>query len=301
MHLGSVPSWKHAWAAMGQLNIVNPWSWYAIAASEQVARGQVLPIVLNGTPLVTWRPQSDKISVWSDRCPHRGMRLSLGATRDDILICPYHGWVFGADGACTHIPAHPKLTPSRAARARIYPVTESNGYIWACLGEPATPQPALPTKAGNALSHVRTIHVSADIETVVASLMTRPLLDDGDSPDWTGETFEWRSEDAAVITHRNGARPFFSARLTFPGFLSCEAAGPQGSIRYAALVQPTLPTASAIHLAIDGGTGEAGALPMALNRGLVRLRQQLQSRAYDAALAVAAERCAALMPDQIHG
>lgn len=286
---------------MGQLNIVNPWSWYAIAASEQVARGQVLPIVLNGTPLVTWRSQSDKISVWSDRCPHRGMRLSLGATRDDILICPYHGWVFGADGACSHIPAHPQLTPSRAARARIYPVTESNGYVWACLGEPATPQPVVPSKAGNALSHVRTIHVSADIETTVAALMIRPLLDEDDAPDWTGETFEWRSDDAAVVTHRNGGRPLFSARLTFPGFLSCEAAGPQGTTRYSALVQPTSPGASAIHLAIDGGIGDAEQLPTALNRGLVRLRNELQSHVHVAALSAVTERCAALMPDQIHG
>lgn len=286
---------------MGQLNIINPWSWYAIAASEQVARGQVLPIVLNGTPLVTWRSQSDKISVWSDRCPHRGMRLSLGATRDDILICPYHGWVFGADGACTHIPAHPQLTPSRAARARIYPVTESNGYIWACLGEPSTPQPAVPTRAGNALSHVRTMHVSADIEATVAALMTRPLLEEDDVADWVGETFEWRSESGAVVAHRNGGRPFFSVRLTFPGFLSCEAAGAQGTVRYAALLQPTSPTATAIHLAIDGGAGDAEALPTALNRGLVRLRRELQSHAHDAAHAIVAERCAALMPDQIHG
>lgn len=286
---------------MGQLNIINPWSWYAIAASEQVARGQTLPIVLNGTPLVTWRSQSDKISVWSDRCPHRGMRLSLGATRDDILICPYHGWVFGTDGACTHIPAHPQLTPSRAARARIYPATESNGYIWACLGEPSTPQPAVSTKAGNALSHVRTIHVSADIEATVAALMTRPLLDENDEADWAGEAFEWHSENGVVIAHRNGRRPLFSACLSFPGFLSCEAAGPRGPVRYTALVQPTLLTATAIHLAIDGGTGDTGAMPTALNRGLVRLRRELQSHAHDAALGVIAERCAALMPDQIHG
>lgn len=286
---------------MGQLSIINPWSWYAIAASEQVARGQILPIVLNGTPLVTWRSQSDKISVWSDRCPHRGMRLSLGATRDDILICPYHGWVFGADGACTHIPAHPQLTPSRAARARIYPVTESNGYVWACLGEPATPQPVVPSRVGNALSHVRTIHVTADIEMTVAALMIRPLLDEDDAPDWAGETFEWRSDDATVVTHRNGARPLFSARLTFPGFLSCEAAGAQGAISYSALVQPTWPGASAIHLAIDGGIGDAEQLPTALNHGLVRLRNELQSHAHDAALSVVTERCAALMPDQIHG
>jgi len=286
---------------MGQLNIINPWSWYAIAASGQLARGQILPIVLNGTPLVTWRSQSDKVSVWSDRCPHRGMRLSLGATRDEILICPYHGWVFGADGACAHIPAHPQLTPSRAARARIYPVTESNGYVWACLGEPAAPQPIVRNRTGNALSHVRTMHVSVDIETVVVALMTRSLLDESDASDWAGEALEWRSDEGAVVAHRNGAHPLFTARLTFPGFLSCEAAGPEGIVRYSALVQPTMPGASALHLAVDGSARDVEKLPVVLNRGLVRLRDELHSRSHDAALSAAAERCAALMPDQIHG
>jgi nitrite reductase/ring-hydroxylating ferredoxin subunit len=285
---------------MGRLSFINPWSWYPIAASSDIPRGQILPVTLSGTTLVAWRGQSDKISVWSDRCPHRGMRLCLGGTRDDVLMCPYHGWVFGSDGACTHIPAHPQLTPSRAARARIYPSTESNGYIWACIGEPATPQPAYIMSGGNALTHVRTIHVAADIEIVAAALMARPLTEDtGTSDDWHDD-IDWSNTEGLVEARHRNSGSGFSARLEFPGLLSCSVEQEGGApIRYSALIQPTFADQAAVHLALDGpGPVERQSL---LNRNLVQLRRDLQSLSHRTTLDRIAERCADMMPDQARG
>ena len=287
---------------MGRLSFVNPWSWYSIAASVDVARSQILPVVLSGTTLVAWRSQNEKVSVWSDRCPHRGMRLCLGGTRDDVLMCPYHGWVFGSDGACTHIPAHPQLTPSRAARARIYPCTESNGYIWACIGEPSTPQPAYVTSLGNALTHVRTLHVAADVEAVAAALIARPLLGkpSADPATTWSEDLDWSNENEAVeVRHRNGGHGF-SARLEFPGLVSCTVAMPDGTrVGYTAMIQPTFADSAAVHLALDG----AGSIERQseLNRNLVQLRRDLQSAAHHPALDRIADRCAQMIPDQIRG
>ncbi len=283
---------------MARLSFVNPWSWYSIAASSDIGRGQVLPTALSGSALVAWRSKSDTISVWSDRCPHRGMRLCLGGTRDDVLICPYHGWVFGSDGACNHIPAHPQLTPSRAARARIYPCTERNGYIWACIGEPATPEPAYIMSAGNALSHVRTIHVAAEIERVAAALMSRPLL--GSTDDATGwiEDLEWSSIDGMVeVEHRDGSGRF-TARLEFPGLLACRYENGGAPIRYTALIQPTFADQTAVHLALDAPA--PADLQVRVNRHLVQLRRDLQER-QDAALDRIADRCAEMMPDHVRG
>jgi phenylpropionate dioxygenase-like ring-hydroxylating dioxygenase large terminal subunit len=68
---------------------------------------------------------------FEDRCPHRSAPLSAGFVKNGCLVCPYHGWSFGDDGICTHIPALSKDTtiPS-AARARSYPVLEQQGYVW---------------------------------------------------------------------------------------------------------------------------------------------------------------------------
>ena len=44
---------------------------------------------------------------------HRGTRLSLGRVDGCTLQCPYHGWVYGADGQCVRIPALPDA-PHRA-------------------------------------------------------------------------------------------------------------------------------------------------------------------------------------------
>lgn len=283
---------------MARLSFVNPWSWYSIAASADIARGQVLPTALSGTALVAWRSRNDTISVWSDRCPHRGMRLCLGGTRDEVLICPYHGWVFGSDGACTHIPAHPQLTPSRAARARIYPCTERNGYIWACIGEPATPEPAYIMSTGNALAHVRTIHVAAEIERVAAALMARPLLGPADWTKGWFEDLEWASIDGMVEVQRRDDSGRFTARLEFPGLLSCRYENGGSPIRYTALVQPTFADQTAVHLALDAPAPTH--LQIVINSNLVQLRRDLQAHRH-AALERIADRCADMMPDQARG
>lgn len=43
--------------------------------------------------------------VLSARCSHMGSHLVRGCVRGDRLQCPLHGWEYGADGRCTHIPA----------------------------------------------------------------------------------------------------------------------------------------------------------------------------------------------------
>jgi hypothetical protein len=47
----------------------------------------------------------------------------------DSIICPFHGWGFGSDGACTKVP-FTKLIPPRA-RIRVWPVMERSGLILA--------------------------------------------------------------------------------------------------------------------------------------------------------------------------
>ena len=225
----------------------NPWSWYPVIASGDLAPGGVMPALLLGERLVVWRSDAGAASVWNDRCPHRGMRLSMGAIRAGSLICPYHGWEFDAAGACSRIPAHPDLSPSRAARARLYPAIETGGYIWACIGEPATAQPAYRLTPGRP---VRTLHLACDAETVCLALLARPLR--GMPP----STVQW---DDQILT----AGP---TQLEFPGLLV--GAG------YAALIQPTGEDSAAIHLSITAPDPSL-ADRQGLNQALVQFRRDL--------------------------
>ena len=69
----------------------------------------------------------------ADRCPHRGTRLSIGRVADGRLECAYHGWQFGAGGACRAVPALPGFTPGPAHAAQAYEANEAHGLVWVRL------------------------------------------------------------------------------------------------------------------------------------------------------------------------
>jgi phenylpropionate dioxygenase-like ring-hydroxylating dioxygenase large terminal subunit len=78
-----------------------------------------------------------------DRCPHRGIPLSLGKQEfPGTFTCRYHGWTFDLESgtmvaALTDGPDSPMCGK---ARARIYPVAERAGILWIYNGT-GTPPP----------------------------------------------------------------------------------------------------------------------------------------------------------------
>ena len=65
-------------------------TWQPLCLSHDVGRKPVAAR-LGDEALVAFRTPSDGVTVLQDRCPHRGMRLSRGAVRNERLVCPYHG------------------------------------------------------------------------------------------------------------------------------------------------------------------------------------------------------------------
>ncbi|MGV7211142.1 Rieske 2Fe-2S domain-containing protein [Oxalobacteraceae bacterium A2-2] len=130
--------------------------WHPVALSTGLAPGAMAASELLDTRLVLWRDSAGQAHAWEDRCPHRGARLSMGAIVDDTLRCPYHGWTFGSEGRCRHIPALPDLSGDRLkAQVATYQVQEAYGLLWVCLGTPAHPgPPAFPECADAGLRKV---------------------------------------------------------------------------------------------------------------------------------------------------
>lgn len=110
-------------------------AWY-IACTSSALKRRPRAVTVFSAPLVLWRDASDVAHAFEDRCPHRSAPLSQGFVKDGCLVCPYHGWSFGDDGKCTHIPAlgTDGAIPA-SARTRTYPVMEHQGYVWIWPGE----------------------------------------------------------------------------------------------------------------------------------------------------------------------
>jgi len=104
--------------------------WTAVGLSKAVQAESAYAAVVGDHDMVVWRGRDRTIHVWENRCPHRGMRLSYAAVRDNHLTCAYHGWTYDASGSCVLIPAHPEFTPSATIRAIEYGCTEQAGIIW---------------------------------------------------------------------------------------------------------------------------------------------------------------------------
>jgi phenylpropionate dioxygenase-like ring-hydroxylating dioxygenase large terminal subunit len=121
-------------------------SWTAIAAEHDLPHGHVYRTVLAGHELAVWRAEDGAVQVWEDRCPHRGVRLSLGEVVGSELRCQYHAWRFGQNGACTYIPAQPAMKVPGTIRAKAWPVALSGGLVWSGIDSTGEP-PVLPAGA----------------------------------------------------------------------------------------------------------------------------------------------------------
>jgi vanillate O-demethylase monooxygenase subunit len=130
--------------------------WHPVAYAAEVARGPHAATLL-GEPLVLWRDASGTARAFNDLCVHRGTALSLGCVEGDALVCAYHGWRYGPDGACVAIPqlADPTRLPSRA-RATAYATQERYGLVWVALEPPRWPLPDVPELADARWKVVRT-------------------------------------------------------------------------------------------------------------------------------------------------
>lgn len=109
--------------------------WYVLLESDEV-KSKPVGVTRMGEKMVFWRDSAGKVHCAVDKCPHRGVQLSLGAVVDDHLQCPFHGFEYDAGGKCVLVPANGRngIVPA-ALRLRAYPTYEAHGYIWVWWGE----------------------------------------------------------------------------------------------------------------------------------------------------------------------
>ena len=149
--------------------------WHPIAWSREVIDSPIATTLLD-EPLVAVRRPTGEVAVYIDECPHRGAPLSLGRHEDDELVCAFHGWRFGPDGAATCIPAlgQDATIPSRARLTRPAGVCERYGIVWVALEAPRLPIVSWPDGDDDRLGEFSpTAHTSQ----VLAAYQTDNQLD----------------------------------------------------------------------------------------------------------------------------
>lgn len=98
--------------------------WHPVLRSRDLRRKPV-GVKVAGEPIAVFRTASGGLGALADACPHRRLKLSVGAVVGDRLRCQYHGWTFDARGR-GESPGTPKLS----ACATSYDVAERFGLIW---------------------------------------------------------------------------------------------------------------------------------------------------------------------------
>src|SRR5258705_490832 len=108
--------------------------WYIAALSGEVSR-KVMKRQILQDHIVFFRTEDGAAVALADRCPHRGVPLSMGTVQGNGIRCAYHGFEFGKAGICTHIPSQTTIVDQLAVRS--YPLFEVGSYIWFWMGLPA--------------------------------------------------------------------------------------------------------------------------------------------------------------------
>lgn len=114
--------------------------WYPLCPSHFVTE-RPLGLCRAGERLVVWRDLQGAPHVLDDRCPHRGVPLSLARNLGDRLACIYHGVEVDGEGVVLAVPGEPGCSLVGKKAVRRFPACEINGAVFAYFGDARHPEP----------------------------------------------------------------------------------------------------------------------------------------------------------------
>jgi phenylpropionate dioxygenase-like ring-hydroxylating dioxygenase large terminal subunit len=111
-----------------------PNGWFAVAFADELRPGRVLRRRFMGEDLVVYRTRGGVLRAVDPYCPHLGAHLGYGGrVEGEEIVCPFHHFAFGTDGACVRTGYG---TRPPAARLALREVREVNGaiFVWRHAG-----------------------------------------------------------------------------------------------------------------------------------------------------------------------
>ena len=95
--------------------------WVAYGTVDDIPKGGGRAIRTIVGEIGLFRTEDDRVFALDNICPHKGVRLSLGAIEGDCIVCPAHGLRFSlVDGRATEFGAGMTLpVPVRVIEGRV--------------------------------------------------------------------------------------------------------------------------------------------------------------------------------------
>lgn len=117
--------------------------WIPIAPYAQLLEEDVIKVRVLGEDLVLYKDLQGRMGLIGDTCLHRCANLRWGIPDDEGLRCPYHGWLYSAEGQVLDTPLEAAdSTFKDRLSIQSYPVRELGGLVFTYMGP--KPLPALP-------------------------------------------------------------------------------------------------------------------------------------------------------------
>lgn len=117
--------------------------WAVVGLTGEFPAERPHAVQLAGERVVLFRDQAGQLSALIDRCPHRGVALSLGKVVDGQVECPFHGWRFDGQGRNCHVPWNPDAKRDTLGAIAL-PVREAGGLVWLFTGFAPQDEPQVP-------------------------------------------------------------------------------------------------------------------------------------------------------------
>lgn len=122
----SLPAWTYRDAGFLEVErarILRP-GWQVVAhESDFAGPGDWQAIEVLGEPVVVVRQADGALRAMLNVCRHRGARILDGACGTARkLVCPYHAWTYGLNGALEGVPERRAYDPAALAGLRLHPL-----------------------------------------------------------------------------------------------------------------------------------------------------------------------------------
>ncbi|MGJ0508038.1 MAG: Rieske 2Fe-2S domain-containing protein [Methylocystis sp.] len=121
-------------------NFANVWT--PLSLSRDLKPGRPLGLKIAGERVVLFRDAAGQPGALIDRCPHRGVALSLGKVVNGQIECPFHGWRFDRTGANCGVPWNPDAKRDQLG-ATALPLRETAGLLWLHTGVAPETEPEI--------------------------------------------------------------------------------------------------------------------------------------------------------------
>ena len=210
--------------------------WFPVCRGEEAVPRHIVHTALLGRELAVWRADDGAVNAWENRCPHRGVRLSVGTNLGDRLKCRYHGWTYASgSGQCVERPAHPGEKPPSLVRAHRFPCIEVGGYVWVRIdgegddgpGPGPGPGPGFGEDSEPPGLTLRSIHVRAPAAAVADALARLAGETPDESPGEAVDAYTVRGAHAEAGEIRYALQPMTGAETVIHAALADAPAGPE--------------------------------------------------------------------------